>query len=365
METKGKRIWSNYATSPGEVLAEEIAARGMTQKELAARMGRPAQVINEIIKAKKAVTPDTALGLEKVLGIDAEFWTNLEASYRMTLARIAIRERQMAQEQRLQHYPIRDMIKRQWIEAGRDKSSRLKALQFFLGADVADPRVYQKAVGYRVTESALTNISLGALVIWLRKGELEAEQILTAAYDQQSFCQALTQIRTMTGQLPQEFLPKVSSLCAEAGVAFCLVQELPKSGANGVARWLTNSKALIQMSLRHKWADIFWFTFFHEACHLLKHKKQHRFVIDGLADPELKEIECEADAFARDFLIPLQDWNDFTMGRNFTQQSIQAFAQAVNIAPFIVVGRLQKEKLIAYKQFADLKVRYIWPDPTP
>lgn len=99
METKGKRIGSNYATSLGEVLAEELAVRGMPQKELAARMGRPAQVINEIIKAKKAITPDTALGLEKALGIDAEFWTNLEANYRMTLARIDIHERQATQEQ--------------------------------------------------------------------------------------------------------------------------------------------------------------------------------------------------------------------------------------------------------------------------
>lgn len=364
METKGKRAWSNYATSPGEVLAEELAARGMPQKELAARMGRPAQVINEIIRAKKAITPDTALGLEKVLGIDAEFWTNLEANYRMTLARIDVRERQATQEQWLKHYPIKDMIKRQWIEAGRDKASRLNALQFFLGADVAEPRVYQEAVGYRVTEAALKNICLGALVVWLRKGELEADKILTAPYDQQSFRRALTQIRSMTGQSPQEFLPKMSSLCAEAGVVFRLVQEFPKSGANGVARWLTNSKALIQMNIRHKWADIFWFTFFHEACHLLKHQRQHRFVIEGLADPELKEIESEADAFARDFLIPPQDWNAFNLKNNFTKQSIREFAHAVNIAPFIVVGRLQKEQLIAYNQFADLKVRYRWTNPT-
>ena len=94
------------------------------------------------------------------------------------------------------------MIKRQWIEAGRDKASRLNALPFFLGADVAEPRVYQEAVSYRVTGSALKNVSLGALVVWLRKGELEADKILTAPYDQRSFRRALTQIRSMTGKSP-------------------------------------------------------------------------------------------------------------------------------------------------------------------
>lgn len=360
METKSQRAWSNYATSPGEVLAEEIAVRGMTQRELAARMGRPAQTINEIIKAKKAVTPDTALGLEKVLGIEAEFWTNLESNYRISLARIRLRENQDIQLKCLRHYPISDMIKRNWIEAGRDQPSRLNALQSFLGADAIEPRVYQEAVGYRITEAALKRVSLGALVVWLRKGELEAEQISTAAYDQQSFYKALTQIRGMVKQTPQEFLPKMSSLCADAGVVFCLVPELPRSGANGVARWLTDSKAMIQMNIRHKWAGIFWFTFFHEACHVLKHRRRHRFVIDGLADPELQEIEREADIFARDFLIPPRTWHEFSCKSNFTRQSVQEFAQTADIAPFVVVERLQKERLVAYNRFADLKVRYEW-----
>ena len=87
MTTNNPRVWSDLAIPPGEVLAEELAARGMTQKELAARMNRPAQVINEIIGAKKAITPETAIGLEKALGIDASFWMNLETTYRLTLAR--------------------------------------------------------------------------------------------------------------------------------------------------------------------------------------------------------------------------------------------------------------------------------------
>ena len=79
---------SDLPIPPGDVLEEELETRGMTQKELAARLGRPPQVVNEIIKGKKAITPDTAIGLEKVLGINAQFWTGLESDYRMVLARI-------------------------------------------------------------------------------------------------------------------------------------------------------------------------------------------------------------------------------------------------------------------------------------
>ena len=87
MTTESSRVASDMAISPGEVLQEEIEARGMSQKELAARLGRPPQVINEIIRAKEAVTPDTAIGLGKVLGMNPQYWIRLETDYRMTVVR--------------------------------------------------------------------------------------------------------------------------------------------------------------------------------------------------------------------------------------------------------------------------------------
>ena len=333
----------------------------MTQKELAARLGRPAQVINEIIKAKKSITPETAIGLGRVLGIDPQFWTNLEADYRMTLARKREEDVLSASLQWLDDYPIRDMLKRGWIQAGRDRPGRLKALMSFLGVAVAEPLAFQRAVGFRITEAAQSKVSLGALAVWLRKGELDAQEMHTADYDQETFTRALFRIRAMTSQAPGEFIPAIQKLCAEAGVAFCMVQELPKSGANGATRWLTDRKALIQMSIRNKWADIFWFTFFHEACHLLRHRKQRRIVIDGLdADPDIAEIESEANLFARDFLIAQQDWIEFCDDGDFTPDSVEEFARSIGIAPFIVVGRLQKEKRIGYSQLTTLKPRYEW-----
>ena len=84
---KQSSTWSDMPIPPGEILAEELEARGMNQRGLATRLGRPLQVVNEIINAKKAITPDTALELEMVLGIDAQYWANLESCYRITLAR--------------------------------------------------------------------------------------------------------------------------------------------------------------------------------------------------------------------------------------------------------------------------------------
>lgn len=361
MTTKTPRVYSDLAIPPGETLAEELEVRGMTQRELAARLGRPPQVVNEIINGKKAITPDTAIGLCQVLGIEASFWINLESRYQMTLARQRHREAQMVEEQWLGEYPIREMIKRGWIEAGRDKGSRLKALLAFFEVASIQPKVYQEAIGFRITEAAQRKVSPGALAAWLRQGEIEAEKIHTEDYDEQRFRDALVEIKGMTGFPPDKFYPDMTALCAEAGVAFRVVQELPKIGANGVARWLTDSKALIQMSIRGKQADIFWFSFFHEADHLLEHRTQRRILIDGLnADPDMAEIEAEADQFARDFLIGPDHWQDFCNEGRFTPSAVLEFSQSVGIAPFIVVGRLQKEKRVGYNQLSTLKKRYEW-----
>lgn len=367
MATKLPRAHSDLPIAPGEVLAEEIATRGVPQWELAARLGYPAQVVNEIIRGKQAVTPDIAIALGKVLGGDPQFWVNLETDYRMALARQREKNAELSETRWLSEYPIAELIKRGWLSAGRDEESRLKALRDFLGADSADsiePKAYQEAVGFRITEAAQRKVSLGALAVWLRKGELEAQETQTANYDARAFSEGLNEIKKMTEQHPQEFLPAMREICAKAGVAFCVVQELPKSGANGVARWLTDRKALLQMSIRNKWADIFWFSFFHEAAHILKHGDQRRIVIDGVdIDPDTTltaKIEAEANQFARDFLIPAEEWNGFCTESNFAPSGIRAFADIVGVAPFIVVGRLQKERKIPYNLLTSLKQRYTW-----
>ena len=97
METEGdevvlasqERIWPDVAIPPGETLAETLDAMGMTQAELARRMGRPAQAIHEIVKGEKTLTAETAFQLEKVLGAPAQLWTRLEADYRFVLARLS------------------------------------------------------------------------------------------------------------------------------------------------------------------------------------------------------------------------------------------------------------------------------------
>jgi len=170
------RVWSDLAVPPGELLQEELDAIGMTQQEFAMRTGRPAQVINEIIRDKKRITHETALEFEKVLGIPAYFWVNLEADYQLTQARLRDQEELRRQEEWLKEFPVREMEKREWISRHTEKIDKVRELLRFLGAASfpAWRHTMETVLGYRITPHA--NVSEGALAAWLRKGELEGRE---------------------------------------------------------------------------------------------------------------------------------------------------------------------------------------------
>jgi HTH-type transcriptional regulator/antitoxin HigA len=142
-------------------------------------------------------------------------------------------------------------------------------------------------------------------------------------------------------------------LCASSGVALAFVPEFEKTHVSGAARWQSQDRALIIMSLRHKSNDHFWFTFFHEAGHILLHGKKETY-IDNPEGYE-SELEDEADRFARNFLIRDSEWRRYIATENFFEPEILEFAAKVGIHPGIVVGRLQREKLIKYEWHNGLK----------
>jgi len=84
-------LHSNLAIPPGEYLEEVLDELGISKAELARRMNRPPGKLSAIFRGKKAITPQTAIQLEQVLGVGAHIWLGLETEYRLTLAREQIR----------------------------------------------------------------------------------------------------------------------------------------------------------------------------------------------------------------------------------------------------------------------------------
>jgi len=362
--TLQNRYIPDVVSAPGETLAETLEAIGMSQAELAERTGHSKKMINEIIKGKAPITPRMALELERVLGVPASFWNNRERHYREALAHVEETARLHEQVAWLKEIPVGNMIKLGWIEKGQDKVAQLRNVLAFLGIASPDqwPAVCQ-ALSAQVTfrQSAVFKVDNDALAIWMRKGVMDAKGVVCEPYDARKFKSELEKIRRLTADPPELFQPQLVQRCAACGVAVVFVPELPKTRVSGVTRWLTVDKAIIQLSLRYGTDDHLWFTFFHEAGHILKHGKKEIFIEDaGLGMDEVKE--AEANRFAAEFLIPNHHYKKLVKKKPFSKEAICRFAHRLGIAPSIVVGRLQHDGHLPMTHCNDLKTRLAWPD---
>jgi len=196
----------------------------------------------------------------------------------------------------------------------------------------------------------------GFVAAWLRMGELKAAEIDCDPFDGKRFVESLGEARELTIGSPTTRPDALHDLFAPAGVAVVFVKEIPQAGVSGVARWLSKDKALIQVSLKFKSDDQLWFSFFHEAGHILLHGKRKMFVEFGRHDDTVEEKE--ANDFARDLLIPPEHAGKLAGLK--TKREIKAFANEVGVSPGIVVGRLQFDGLLPISHCNDLKRKIAW-----
>lgn len=358
----------NYAVPPGETLLEVLEDKGMTQKELALRTNRPLKTINEIVQGKAAITPETAIQFERVLGVPARLWNTMERNYREDLARLQDEKILQAQLPFLNETPvktvIKNMIKQNWLKKCDNAVDQLRELLQFFGVVATDQLTIYWEYAYKESvfrQAGTVTTDEIAVAAWLRKGELEAEIVDCKPYDATKFREALTTIRSLTKQEPEIFQSELVNICAECGVAVVFVPELPRTGLCGATYWITPTKALIQLSLRYKSDDQLWFTFFHEAGHVLLHNKREVYLEGNSSISAAKEDE--ANKFAADWLIPPDQLSRFLAeNRPYTinSASIMQFAQWLGIAPGIVVGRLQHDGVISFSACNELKQRYKW-----
>ncbi len=325
----------------------------MTQVDLARRTGLSAKHVNQIIQGASAVTPGTALRLEHVTGTPARVWNNLQVAYDAYLSRAAEAKRLEKEVGWLKELPVGELVTRGWIKERSAPVEQLREIYAFFG--VADRSawmtVWHKPTAYR-TSKAFTS-DPGAVAAWLRIGEISAEKIECQPYDRSGLLALLPELRAMTRERdPKTWFPRMKRKCASVGVAVVAEPEIKGGQINGAARWLTSTKAIVQLSLRYKWSDVMWFTFFHEIGHILKHSKKETFINDV---GRHSGVEQEADAFASQLLIGRQHEPELAMLR--TLHDVGEFARRIGVGPGIVVGRLQHDGRWPYDRGNGLKQR--------
>jgi len=338
---------------PGETLREALEAIGMSQVELATRMKRPVKTINEIIKGIESITPGTANQLERVLGISSKFWINLQSNFDIAEEKARMENQLTAEDEKVPLFPYSEMANLGWVKKTRIIRERTLELLSFFGV-VSFSQMNQVFKGAYRKKHKKTS-SQEALAAWLRLGELKAQKINVENFDKKKFRKILKEARALTKNTNKDFRDKLTTMCALCGVCVTYVPHLKRTYVNGATRWLTSTKALIQLSYRYRYKDIMWFTFFHEAAHLLLHNKSENII--DYVDQKQTEEEKQADEWASKFLIPKSAYRKFTSNFNNSESSIIDFAQELGIGPDIVVGRLQHDGIIKYNQMNHLRIQ--------
>lgn len=331
------RFEPEYAVAPGETLRETMEALDMSQRELAARTGLTVQTLNRIFRGEQPISYETANRLELATNVPARMWNNLEAEYREQLAKSEERDRLKGDLEWLKIIPTKELLDRREIEPQEDKVLLLRETLGFYGvSSVAAWHELWDRPKVAARRSACFETRPGPASAWIRMGERQAQKRTCADFNKAAFAAALETIRSLTAEAPQTFEPEMIRLCAEAGVAVALVREMKKVPWNGATKWLSPRKAMVLLSLRGKGEDKFWFSFFHEAGHVLHDNKKDLLIADGsTTDPR----EVRADAFADEFLIPAEHNDRIQNAQSAT--ALRRIARELGVAPGIVAGRYQ------------------------
>jgi HTH-type transcriptional regulator / antitoxin HigA len=356
----------DWVSPPGDTILDLLEERSWTQQQLADRLGYSPKHVNQLIKSKVPLTEDAAIRLQNVLGASVGFWLTREAQYRERVAVLDAAERQAAMVPWLERFPIKEMmdvglLAKRRVDA-KSKPGMVGELLSFFG--VATPDQWQSQYGcmeLAFRRSREDQADVAAISAWLRMGERSAEKLDGPAYDEACFKAALTEVRGLSCRSPQEFQPRMKQLLHDAGVAFVVVPALPRTHVSGVARWLNARRPLIQLSLYGKQNDRFWFSFFHEAAHILLHSQHKRsvFLDDPSKTSSSSKEEQQANAWARDFLIDpshARALSDIPK----TKTAVVSFAQSIGVHPGIVVGRMQHDQLLDVRWLNDLKVSFVF-----
>lgn len=350
-----------WASPPGATIARILDREKISVDDFAWELEISRSEVIDLCKGSLPINEEIAKRLEQVLRVSSDFWLEREAQYRGDCLKLAQRIPPSEGKAWLRKLPKNEMLSMGWV---RHKPTEVEQLSEYLRFfDVSSIEHYERRITqiagrakFRTSETFKSEPN--ALGAWLRFGEIEARSIECSAWSVGKLRAAIPELRKLTLlRRPDQFIPKLQSICAKAGVAVVIAKAPKGCRASGATMFLSKEKALLLLSFRHLSDDHFWFSFFHECGHLILHP-QEMLIVEG-ETAEDDPFEQEANQFASEVLIP-PPWKQFLLTLRPNRENIIRFSVRCGVSPGIVVGQLQHNKRISHNYLNFLKRRYRW-----
>lgn len=363
MAVKITGISRDLIIHPGETIADVLEVRGMTQAELAARTGVTAAYVSKVIAGKKDISAKFALSLEYALDIPKSFWLNLQANYDAELLEfnkeltITEQERNVRNDLKEIEKYLRKIGKLPIQEKIEDA---ILSLRKILGvSNLTNLGEIVNAGAFRMAQKQSVNpYVLGA---WIRLCQITGEnRKLEMKYDDSKVDELIIEIKDIMLNPNENIQIALRDVMKKYGIDFSIMKNFKGAPVQGYLSQKNDGSYQMVLTIRGAYADIFWFSLFHELGHLVNGDvgRNSKFLDDG----NDKEKEEKADLFASDRLINPADYSVFINEKDFTIESIKKFSISQRVMPYVVIGRLQKEKHLRYDQYSDYKLRYKWAE---
>jgi HTH-type transcriptional regulator/antitoxin HigA len=333
---------------PGDFIAEELEARDWTQADLAFVLGWDTAQLNRLIKGHNPVTPDTALMLEDAFDVPAEFFLNLQRMYDLGKAKksdpgVKVRASWASV------FPVREMIKRGWIEDGESSLLDLQMMRFFGKNRREDVPFVSDApvIPHAARKSSYEGVT-PLQYVWLHRVIQVAETIGAPEYSEDGLIKTLSSLRSYF--IDTDDLPHIPNLLLRCGVRLVLVEALPGSKIDGVCLWLDN-KPVIGLTNRLDRLDNLCFVLRHEIEHVLRQDGREQMFapideFDGAAaDDNLADCEKIANAAAAEFCVPQAMLESFIQRKSpyISEKDMLRFAARAEISPSVIVGQIHNK----------------------
>ena len=350
-----KEFQPNWISAPSDTVLDILNEKEISIDFFSEQMNLSKSEMKEFFEFHTPISLEKARKLEKVIGSTAEFWLSRDYQYRNMLSQPSENR-----EQWIDQFPFAKMVEFGWIENRASKSEKERELlNFFKVNSISQWNIkysdIMSSVAFR--KSGAFETSPFSVAAWIKQGEILANSFECDKWNKELFLKELTQIRSIIREKnPKIFIPFIKEHCAKCGVAFIVLRTPTKCPVSGVTKFITSDKALIQLSFRFLSDDHFWFSFFHEAGHLILHNKQ-TFIEDS-EFPQIIEEE-EANNFSQKILLSKALYDEL-MRIPLTKLSIANFGRTANLPTGVVVGQLQHAGRIGHQDFNLLKQRYLW-----
>ena len=347
-----------FIIHPGETLIEILEDRGMSQRELAVRTGVTEPHISSIVNCQKAISVSFAKKMEYALGIDAGFWINLQANYDKELA--DFEEFNEISGEELEILKALNSIIEHFKQIGflePEVHGPMLVIQLRKLLNISNliriPEISQTGA-YRLATA--TNVDPYVLFTWLRMCDLITDnQQIEQVLDIDKLKKKVPLIKELMLEDVAKVQFRLKSYLAECGIKFFIVKHFRGAPVQGVIKKNNEGTLSLLMTTRRKFADIFWFTLFHEIGHIINGDIEDKLIDYDFAK---SEAEDKADEFAANILMDAKEYESFVGKGDFSLPLIKKFCIEQNIPPYILIGRLQRDKYLKYHQYSAEKVKY-------